>query len=67
MAVTNTNKRDNMGDKIILDIFHQGSDCGIPAHWCVQYKTEGNPFVDYEYFATHTEANEYAMKYGYND
>lgn len=56
-----------MPNKTILDIFHQGSDCGIPAHWCVQYKTDGNPFVDYEYFATHTEAMEYAMKYGYND
>ena len=56
-----------MNNKIILDIFHQSSDCGIPAHWCVQYKTKDNSFAKYEHFNTYTEASEYAMKYGYND
>lgn len=56
-----------MSDKTILDIFHQSADSGIPPHWCVQYKTDDSVFAQYEYFATYTEANEYAMKYGYND
>ena len=55
-----------MSNKTILDIFHQSADCGIPSHWCVQYKTDSGG-VDYEYFVSWTDANEYAMKYGYND
>jgi hypothetical protein len=58
---SNTNKK-------ILDVFHQEADDGIPSHWCVQYfKTDGAGFVECKYFDTWTEANEYAMKYGYND
>ena len=51
----------------VLDIFHQGTHCEIPAHWCVQYIKVGATFVDYKYFATWTEANEFAMSHGYND
>lgn len=54
-------------NRTILDIFHQSADCGIPPHWCVQYRDEDSAFVDYEYFSSWTEANEYAMQYGYND
>jgi hypothetical protein len=51
----------------VLDIFHQGTHCGIPAHWCVQYIKVGSTFVDYEYFPTWTEAYEFAMSHDYND
>lgn len=54
-------------NRTILDIFHQSADCGIPPHWCVQYRDEDSAFVDYEYFSSWTKANEYAMQYGYND
>lgn len=57
----------NIRELTVLDIFHQGTHCGIPAHWCVQYMKLGATFVDYEYFETYTEANEFAMKHGYND
>ena len=55
-----------MSNITILDIFHQGADCGIPSHWCVQYKTDSGG-VDYECFISWADANEYAMKFGYND
>ncbi len=51
--------------KRILDIFHQGPQDGIPSHWCVQYM-EGES-LDYEYFETWTEANEYTQGFGYED
>lgn len=55
-----------VGDITILDSFHQGTDCGISAHWCVQYIKVGGTFVEYGYFPTWTEANEFAMSHGYN-
>ena len=58
---------NKLEDITVLDIFHQGAHCGIPAQWCVQYMKVGATFVEYEYFKTWTEANEFAMKYGYND
>ena len=51
----------------ILDIFHQEPQDDILSHWCVQYMEEGKTFVDYEYFGTWTEANEYAQEFGYED
>jgi hypothetical protein len=56
-----------MSDIKILDIFYQSADAGIPSHWCVQLQRDGKSTVDYEYFGTWADANEYAMKYGYND
>lgn len=56
-----------MSSKTILDVFHQSAQEGIPVHWCVQYKTDDSVFLQYEYFNSHTEANEYAIKYGYKD
>jgi hypothetical protein len=53
-------------NKTILDIFHQGADCGTPSRWCVKYKTDSGG-VDYEYFVSWTDACDYAMKYSYND
>lgn len=51
----------------VLDIFQQDSqpECGIPAHWCVQYKKEQSGFPMYEYFSTYLEAVEWAMSNGY--
>lgn len=51
----------------VLDIFHYYKGDEIRAHWCVQYIKVGGTFVDYEYFTTWTEANEFAMSHGYND
>ncbi len=53
----------------VLDIFHQDSqpECGIPAHWCVQYKKDQQGFPEYKYFTTYTEANEWAVSKGYQD
>ena len=45
----------------ITQTFYQESqpECGIPAHWCVQYFTEGNGFPQYEYFNTENEADKW--------
>jgi len=45
----------------ITDIFHQGAQGGIPAHWCVQWYDGG--LAAYEYFATKDEALEFALEH----
>lgn len=61
--------KENEDDIKILDMFYQEGDsfCGIPPCWCVQYKRGLSSYVEYEYFKSWTEANEWAMGYGYND
>jgi hypothetical protein len=51
----------------ILDIFQQAADDGIPSHYCVQYMEGDDVFVSYMYFASLTDAREFAGKHGYED
>lgn len=61
-------RRGNMSDLIILNVFHQAANDGIPSHWCVQFKNDDTGvYSQYKHFATWTEANEFAMSHGYND
>ena len=53
--------------KIITDIFYQGAQEGIPAHWCVQYYTSASVFVDYEYFEKYEQALEWAKENGWDE
>ena len=57
-----------MSNRKITDVFYQSGEpeFGIPSHWCVQYKEPESSFVDYEYFATQTEAMNYARANGYD-
>ena len=57
-----------MTDKLILDIFQEDycNDADI-YRWRVQYQVADSPCILHKIFETWTEANEFAMNYGYND
>lgn len=54
-----------MSPIVILDVFKQEADYSIPSHYCVQFRKQGDTFVNYNYFATLKEANDFASVYGW--
>lgn len=71
IAKAKSDKLDSVGQYlhhsglVITEIIFQGAQEGIPAHYAVQFIRDGDTFVDYGYFSTEEEANEFAAQYGY--
>lgn len=43
---------------VVVDVFYQASDEGIPARWCCGFIRDG--WTDYEYFDNSEDAYNYA-------
>ena len=48
---------------VVVDVFYQASDEGIPAHWCCQFIRDG--WTGYEYFDNSEDAYNYAYSHGF--
>lgn len=48
---------------VVVDVFHQAADDGIPAHWCCQFVRDG--WADYEYFSNSEDAYNFAYSHGF--
>ena len=48
---------------VVVDVFYQAADDGIPAYWCCQFIRYG--WADYEYFDNSEDAYNYAYSHGF--
>lgn len=53
-----------MSKVTVTDVFHQGSDDGIPAHWCAQYFEGG--WAQYQRTETYEELEQWIKENAVN-